>query len=130
MLKVSEIDTDLLDEIIQKKMRIGQEEYGNEDVDRYSLYDILEELADSINISRRFIYELKQYEEVNDYEQAIIDGENDDFKKLLKLITKTIVQLKKVDENVSDKVRNDDACGERIAVGDINNTWQTHISLL
>lgn len=121
MFKVCEIDEDLLEEIIQEKLRVGQEEYGDEDVDRYSPYDILEEFADSINIASRLIYELKQYEEVNEFEQDIIDGENEEFMKLMKLISKCINQLQEVDEGLSDKVRNDSACGERIAVGDINN---------
>ena len=122
MLRVSEIDAELLEDIIEEKMRIGQEEYGDEDVDRYSPYDILEEFADSLNISRRLVYELEQYDNVNEFEQAIIDGENEEFTKLLKLIARTIDQLKKVDKGLSDKVRNDNACGERICVGDINNT--------
>jgi len=113
-------DEELL-EIIKAKMEKGQEEYGDNDLDRYNLYDIFEELADSINIAKRFVNKLKHLDDPNDFEKSIIEGDNIIMSDLIAALDDCVSLLKDLDGGLSKEAKNDDKGGVRIGIGDINN---------
>jgi len=113
-------DEELLD-IIKAKMEKGQEEYGDTDLDRYNLYDIFEELADSFNIAKIFVNKLKHLDDLNDFEKSIVEGDNIIMSDLIAALDDCVSLLKDLDEGLSKEAKNDDKGGVRIGIGDINN---------
>ena len=120
-VRISELSKkDFIDHRV-KKLEIGQREYGDSDLQRYNLLDVLEEQADSLNILDRFENRLEHEDDLTEYEQSILDGDCTEYKKLREAIEFVYRKLFLLDAQLSDTICSDENGGNRVHFGDINN---------
>ena len=92
----------------RERMRVGQERYGDSDLKRYGMVDIVEELMDAANILDRFLNRARvQGYEFNGWQKGRIEKVKDDISDAFR----SVVSL---DKELPDDLCTDENGGERI----------------
>lgn len=101
-----------LEEWKRERMRVGQLKYGDSDLKRYGMVDIVEELMDAANILVRFENRAK----VQGYEFA--PWQTESIERLKAGINEAFRAVVALDQNIPDSLCTDENGGERIWWGD------------
>ena len=112
MKRLHELNTGDIEAWQQERMRVGQQKYGDRDLNRYNLVDVVEELLDVLNIPERFENRARvQGYELNGLELYYT-------KSAERRISEIIKRIFALDEELPDELCTDENGGERIWWGD------------